>query len=127
VERALEVFASIQFLIVGLSHVLHPHAWVDFFVWLRGRGYPGVFVHGFLSLGFGSLILAFHHVWSGLPSVLTVVGYAYVLKASLCFLWPATQMRTLSRVSHQRAFELVAPGVVYVLLGAMLSCSLWQG
>jgi len=126
-ERAIEVLAAIQFLILGLSHVLQRHAWVDFFIWLRGRGYPGVFVHGFLSLGFGSMILGFHNVWSGLPAVLTVVGCAYVLKASLCFLWPATQIRSLSRVSHERAFELAVPGVMYVGLGVLLSYSLWRG
>ncbi|HEY6552247.1 MAG TPA: hypothetical protein VI669_02785 [Vicinamibacteria bacterium] len=121
------MFATIHFLIVGLSHVLRPHAWVDFFVWLRQRGHAGVFVHGFLSLGFGSMILAFHNVWSGLPSVLTVVGCAYTLKAAACFLAPETQMRTLGRVSHERAWELVVPGVVYVLLGGVLCLVLWQG
>jgi hypothetical protein len=127
VERALETFAAIQFVVVGLSHILQRHAWVDFFVWLRERGYAGVFVHGFLSLGFGSMIVAFHNVWSGLPSLLTVVGYMYLLKAGLCFLLPATQMRTLRRVSHERSWELAAPGVVYVVLGAILSYVLWRG
>jgi hypothetical protein len=125
VERALELFATIQFLIVGLSHVFQRHAWVEFFVWLRGRGHAGVFVHGFLSLGFGSMILAFHNVWSGLPAVLTVVGCLYTLKAGLCFLFPATQLRTLSRVSHERAWELAVPGAGYVMLAAILSYTLW--
>jgi hypothetical protein len=125
VERSLEIFATIQFLIVGLSHVFQPRAWVAFFTWLRERGHAGVFVHGFLSLGFGSMILAFHNVWSGLPTVLTVVGCLYTFKAALCFLLPSTQMRTLSRVSPERAWELVLPGVVYVGLGITLGYSLW--
>lgn len=124
-ERALELFATIQFLIVGLSHVLQRHAWVEFFTWLRERGRAGVFVHGFLSLGFGSMILAFHSVWSGLPTVLTVVGCLYTLKAVFCFLLPGTQMRTLRRVSHERAWELAIPGAVYVSLAGILSYSLW--
>ena len=126
-ERALEVFAAIQLLIVGLSHVFQAHAWVDFFIWLRERGQAGVFVHGFLSLGFGSMILGFHNVWSGLPSVLTVAGCFYTLKAALCFLAPATQMRTLGRVSHERAWELRVPGVAYLVVGSLLSYSLWRG
>lgn len=104
---------------------IQRHAWVDFFVWLRERGHAGVFVHGFLSLGFGSMILAFHNVWSGLPSVLTIVGCAYTLKAALCFLVPATQMRSLGRVSHERAWELAVPGFIFVGLGAVLTISLW--
>lgn len=124
-ERSLEVFATIHLLIVGLSHVFRPHAWVNFFIWLRERGYPGVFVHGFLSLGFGSMILAFHNVWSGLPNALTVAGCLYLVKAVLCFLFPSTQMRTLGRVSHERAWELVVPGVLYVGLGGVLLFHLW--
>ncbi len=124
-ERALEVFAAIQFLIVGLSHVFQPRAWVEFFIWLRERGNAGVLAHGLLSLWFGSMILAFHSVWSGLPIVLTLAGCAYTLKAALCFLLPGTQMRTLSRVSHERAWELVVPGMAFVALGGILSYSLW--
>ena len=124
-ERALEVFAIVHLTIMGLSHIVQRHAWVDFFIWLRGRGYPGVFAHGFLSLGFGSMIVAFHDVWSGLPAVLTVLGYAYILKATMCFVFPATQMRTLGRVSHERARELAAAGVVYLILAGLLSYSRW--
>jgi protein-S-isoprenylcysteine O-methyltransferase Ste14 len=127
VEKALELFAVIQFVTLGLSHVFQRHAWVDFFTWLRERGHAGVFVHGFLSLGFGSMVLAFHHVWTGVPSVLTVVGCLYLVKAGLCFLWPQTQMRTLKRVSHERAWELAVPGVAYVILGGLLSYNLWAG
>lgn len=127
VERALETLAAIQLVIIGLSHVFQRHAWVDFFVWLRERGHAGVFVHGFLSLWFGSMILAFHTVWSGPASVLTVVGCLYLVKATLCFLAPATQMRTLGRVSHERAWELALPGALYIALGGLLSYILWRG
>lgn len=125
VERATEVFAVIQFTIVGLSHILRPRDWADFFIWLRERGHAGVFVHGFLSLWFGSIVLAFHNVWTGLPTVLTVVGCLYLAKAVLCFLLPWTQMRTLGRVSRERAWEFVFPGVVYVAVAGVLAYSLW--
>ena len=123
-ERSLEVFAAVQFHIVGFSHVFQRDAWDEFFIWLRERGHAGVFVHGFLILWFGSMILAFHNVWDGLPGLLTVVGCACTLKAVSCFLLPATQLRTLGRVSHERAWELVLPGVVFVALGGWLSYSL---
>src|SRR5512134_4131075 len=63
-ERAVQVFATIHFSIIGLSHLVYPDIWVDFFIWLRERGRPGAFVHGFISLGFGSIVVAFHPVWS---------------------------------------------------------------
>lgn len=65
--------------------------------------------HGLLSLGFGSVVVAFHPVWTGIPAVLTAVGYLYLVKAAFCFLWPATQMWTLGRVSPDRAWEFRPP------------------
>jgi hypothetical protein len=125
VERAVELFAVIQLVIVGLSHVLRPGAWADFFMQLHARGHAGVFVHGLASLWFGSVIVGFHCVWTGLPVVLTVVGYLYLVKAALCFLVPETQMRTLGRVSHERAWELRLPGILYLGVSGVLIVSLW--
>src|SRR3954470_7762617 len=73
-HRAVELFAFIQLLVVGLSHLLQPRAWVKFFMTLHAHGHAGVLVHGFLSLWFGSIILGFHQVWHGVPAVLTVTG-----------------------------------------------------
>ena len=71
-ERAIQIYAVINLTIVGLSHVVRPHAWVDYFAWLRERREAGVFVAAFMSLIFGSVIVAFHNVWSGIPLVLTL-------------------------------------------------------
>jgi len=124
-ERAIELFALLNFVVMGLSHVLRPRAWVDFFILLREKGYAGVFVHGFLSLGFGAMILAFHNVWSGLPAILTIVGVAYMVKALICFLLPEVALRSLQRVSHDRAWELVIAGVAYLAIGGLVGYSLW--
>jgi hypothetical protein len=120
VEQAIELFAAIQFLVIGLSHAFQPHAWVDFFVWLRGKGHSGVFVNGFLSLIFGSLIVGFHNVWTGLPMVLTIIGWAQVLKALMSFVVPQYGLRTLHRVSHERAREFVVGGIVFLALSALM-------
>jgi hypothetical protein len=120
VEKAIEMFAAVNFTVTGLSHLLHPRAWVEFFVWLRSKGHAGVFVNGLLSLGFGSIIVAFHNVWTGLPMVLTIVGWAHVAKALLIFVAPPVGMRSLERVSPERAHELVAAGVALLALSALM-------
>jgi hypothetical protein len=119
-ERAVQVFAVIQFVIIGLSHTLRPRQWVDFFVFLRERGEAGVFAAAFLSLLFGSIVVAFHNVWSGLPIVLTVIGWAQVLKAFLYFVFPAFGLRKLQIPSQERAHQFVYPGVVFLVLAAVL-------
>jgi hypothetical protein len=120
VEKAIELYAALNFLVIGLSHALQPRVWVDFSVWLRSKGHTGVFVNGFLSLGFGSIIVAFHNVWSGLPMVLTIIGWAQVTKGLLNFVVPALGMRSLQRVSPERAWEFVVAGVMFLALSALM-------
>ena len=120
-EQATEIFAAVQFLVIGLSHILQPRVWVEFFTWLRGKGHAGVFVNGFLSLVFGSVIVAFHNVWTGLPTVLTVIGWAQIIKALVSFVMPQWGMRGLQRVSYDRAHEFVIGGVFFLALSALMT------
>ena len=123
-ERGLEIFAIIHLGLMGLSHVVQHRAWAEFFILLRGRGYAGVFVHGFLSLAFGSMILAFHRVWSGIPAVLSILGVLYLLKTLQCFVFPEVSMRSLGRVSPERSRIFVAPGIVFIAIAAVLTFGL---
>lgn len=120
-ERAIELYACIQLLIIGLSHLLQPRAWVAFFVILREKGLPGVFVNGFLSLLFGSFIVAFHNVWTGLPMVLTLLGWAQVIKALMSFVAPQVGLRGMQRVSLERTSEFRAAGVAFLCLGGLMA------
>jgi len=119
-EQAIQIYAAVQFLVIGLSHTFQPRAWVDFFIWLRGKGHAGVFVNGFLSLIFGSVIVGFHNVWTGLPMVLTLIGWAQVIKALVSFVMPQWGMRGLQRVSYDRAHEFVVGGLVFLALSALM-------
>jgi hypothetical protein len=119
-EKAIEMFAAVNFTVTGLSHVLQSRGWVEFFVWLRSKGHAGVFVNGLLSLGFGSVVVGFHNVWTGLPMVLTIVGWAHVTKALLILVAPEVGMRSLERVSPERGHELVVAGAALLALGALM-------
>ena len=120
-ERAIEAFAAVQLLVIGLSHVIQPRVWVEFFTWLRGKGHAGVFVNGFLSLGFGAIIVAFHNVWAGLPMVLTLLGWAQVIKGLVSFVWPQFAMRSLQRVAPERAGEFRVGGILFLALAALMA------
>ena len=122
--RSLEIFALIHLALVGLSHVLHHRAWAEFFIRLRGIGYGGVFVHGFLSLGFGSMILAFHRVWSGAPMALTIVGALYLAKTVQCFMLPELSMRSLNRVTMEGSRVFIGAGVMLLSFAAATTIAL---
>jgi len=127
VTRALEMFALIHLTLMGLSHVLHHRAWAEFFITLREMGHGGVFVHGFLSLGFGSMILAFHRVWSGEPMALTILGVLYVVKTVQCFLLPEVSMRSLNRVTLEGSRVFVGAGVMLLFFAGVAGVALVLG
>ena len=124
VERALEIFAIIHLGLMGLSHLVRHRAWAEFFMVLREHGHGGVFVHGFLSLGFGAVILALHRVWVGIPAVLSVLGVLYILKSAQCFLLPGHSLRSLRRVSPERSWEFMAPGAAFLTVALVLTFGL---
>ena len=126
-ERSIELFAAINFLIMGISHIVLPREWARFFIRLRGWGTPGAFVNGFLSLGMGSLIVAFHNVWDGLPVVLTVMGWLYLAKSLLIFSVPGYGLKSLSIVSEEKAGRFRIVGVGLVAVSAILFYALAAG
>ena len=125
-ERATEVFAVVNFVAIGLSHIAQPRVWVEFFALLRAKGYPGVFANAMLSLLVGSIIVSFHNVWTGLPLVLTLVGWVQVLKGLISLVAPAVGIRGLMRVSQERAHEFQIAGAMFLVLSAVIAWS-WRG
>jgi hypothetical protein len=119
-ETAVQVFAIINFIIIGLSHTVQPRAWVKFFLFLKEQGEAGVFANAFLSLWFGSIVVAFHNVWTGIPVVLTIIGWSQVLKALLYFVVPRRGLRGFEFVSPEHAHRFIAPGILFLILAGLL-------
>ena len=119
-DQAIEVFAAIAFLVIGLSHFGQPKAWVAFYQALAARGTPGVFLEGFLLLNVGAIIVAFHNVWSGPATVLTVIGWSQVLKGAGRFLAPQHGLRIMQRITPERAWLFRIGGVFSLLLSGFL-------
>lgn len=119
-ERAVQIFALVNLAVIGLSHIFQSRAWVRFFLWLRDKGDAGVFVVAFMSLGFGSIIVSFHNVWSGIPLLLTLLGWTQILKALMYFTMPSFGLRKLQMVSMDKAKMFIAPGVFFVMIAGLL-------
>lgn len=124
-ERSVEVLAVILLAVIGLSHILHPRAWAEFFILLRGRGEPGAFVDGFLNLPFGSFIVAFHNTWSGIPVLLTLLGWALVIKGIVRFCAPKLALKAIARVSLERAWEFQVAGTGLLVFAGVLGYGLY--
>jgi hypothetical protein len=119
-ERSIEVVAIILFGMFGLSHILQPKAWAEFFILLRGKGEAGAFVDGFLNLPMAAVIVGFHNTWSGIPAVLTLLGWCLLIKSLIRFCAPKLALRMMARVSVERSWEFQLAGAGLVVFAALL-------
>jgi len=126
-ERSVEVLAVILSGVMGLSHILQPRAWAEFFILLRGKGEVGAFVDGFLNLPLAAVIVGFHNTWSGIPVVLTLVGWGLVIKSLIRFCAPKLALRIMARVSVERSWEFQAAGAGLVALAGLLGYGVYVG
>jgi uncharacterized protein YjeT (DUF2065 family) len=124
VELGIERLVALLCFVVGVSHIVQPRAWAKLFIDWRDKGDAGVFYTGLLYLGSGAPIIAFHDVWSGWPLVVTLLGWAWTLKAALYLTCPQIAMKSLARISFDRAHEFVIAGAALVLIAAVITYSL---
>ena len=119
-ERSVEVFAVILFGVIGLSHILQHRAWAEFFILLRSKGEAGAFADGFLNLPMGGIIVGFHNTWSGIPAVLTLVGWCLLIKSLIRFCAPKLALRIIARVSVERSWEFQVAGAGLMLFAGLV-------
>jgi hypothetical protein len=119
-EQATQVFVAVSLLVIGLSHLLQPRAWVAYYQALAAQGAPGAFVEGFLCLTFGAIIVGFHNVWHGPAVVVTLLGWAQVLKGLGRFLMPQLGVRAMSPASFDRAWFFQLGGIFALLLSGFV-------
>ena len=119
-EKSVEVLAIILFGVLGLSHILQPRAWAEFFILLRGRREAGVFVDGFLNLPLAAIIIAFHNVWSGMPLLLTVVGWCLLFKSLIRLCAPKLALRMMAEISVERSWGFQLAGAALVGLAGVI-------
>ena len=123
-ELAIQKLAIVSFFVIGLSHIFQSRIWAQFFIDLRSKGEIGSFINGFINLNLGALVVAFHNVWHGIPIILTIMGYGWVLKSLILFVFPKRGLKTMSRVTLERSWEFIVAGVVLVGIGGLLLFSL---
>jgi hypothetical protein len=119
-QQGTQVFAAVSLLVIGLSHLLQPKAWVTYFQSLAAQGASGAFIEGFLCLTFGGIIVGFHNVWHGPALVLTLLGWAQVLKGLGRFVAPRLAIQVMARASLERAWIFQVGGVFALLLSGFI-------
>jgi hypothetical protein len=124
VQIAVEWLVALCFLVVGLSHVLQPRAWAEYFIRFREKGAVGSLQLGLLHLPLALLIVAFHNIWRGIPLVVTLIGWSQLLKSFLYLAFPSHGLRMLGYVSVEKSWRFVVAGIFSVALSLLLAFSL---
>ena len=123
-ETKVEIVVAVAMFVVALSHMLRPRAWVELFKMLEAKGDPGVFIVALLHLPIGVLIVAFHNRWGGWPTVVTVLGWGWLIKGMLYLTFPRVGMFWLRRLSVERSREFVVAGFALLILAGLVAIPL---
>jgi hypothetical protein len=126
-EQQVEIFVAAFLLIIGLSHIAHPRAWIDFFAMLRSKGPAGVFVAALVNLMLGLMILALHPRWTGIALVITLIGCIWTLKGAVYFIFPSLGMKAFSLPAIQRTRHWVVGGCISIALAGLSGLALLYG
>ena len=125
-ETSVEKLTAIFFLVTGLSHILQPRVWVQFFIMLREKGEVGSFINAFVHFPLGAFIVAFHNSWHGVPGIIvTLIGWGLTIKGAIYFLFPRLGLRMLETISMERAWHFVVAGVFSVALAVWILLVCW--
>jgi hypothetical protein len=119
-QRAIEIFAFLNFAIVGLSLVLQPRAWATYFAWMRREGEGGAVIYGLFCVLWGSLIVSFHREWAGFLVILPIFGCIQLLEGIVFLLSPATGLRLMA-LFHENSLGLFRLlGLIALALAALI-------
>ena len=126
-ELAVTKLAIICFFVIGVSHIVQPRLWAQFFVDMHTKENSGSFLNALLHFPLGVVIVSFHNVWSGLPIVLTLIGWGLVLKGFIYFVFPRQGSKVLARVSVERSQAFFVGGVFSLAISGFLTYSILRG
>ena len=118
-DLLIERWFAIGFLVFGLSHLLYPAKWAAVFLPLRESDTGGLLVATF-TLPLGLIVVMAHNIWVwGLPVIVTLIGWAMIVKSLLYLLIPRAVLLMIRDCQRSpRAFKIA--GVAGILLGALL-------
>ncbi len=118
IAHPIEAFLAIPFLIMGLSHIVQPTMWRDFFGTLHSMGPRGVIWRTFaLELWPAASIVSFHQEWSWPGIILTLYGHLLMLKITIGLISPAVGLRSLAMSQSHGEKGFVIAGTLLCLLG----------
>ncbi len=125
-EQSVEIMAGISFLILGLSYFFHARDWIEWFETVRNGGRQTALAVGAMHILFGSFIVAFHWVWSGWETILTVLGIWAIAEGFIYLLFPGHLAKFMGWLKPYYKPILRIFSIAIILLGLALLCPVYR-
>ena len=111
---------------IGLSHIVRPALWVEFFTRVHAQGTAGL-VGKVLAVELwpALVIVSLHQVWWGPGIVLTLYGWAQFAKVWLALLAPEIGMRSMGLAETKGTRGFIAGGVMLIVVGLSAGAALF--
>jgi hypothetical protein len=127
-QRAIDIFALLNFLIVGISLVYRPDAWAKYFAWMRRNTEGGAVIYGLFCVLWGSLIVSFHREWTGLLVVLPIFGSIQLAEGFVFLVAPGLGLRLMGMFNEESPglirllglIALVLAGIIFVAIAPIV-------
>jgi uncharacterized protein YjeT (DUF2065 family) len=123
-QRAIEVFALLNFAIIGLSLVFQPRAWARFFAWMRREGEAGAVIYGLFCLLWGSLIVSFHREWNGFLVILPAFGALQMTEGLVFLVAPGFGLQLMAVLTEDRLVLFRIMGAIALALAVYIYLAL---
>lgn len=124
--QTIQAVIAPAFLLIGLSHVLQPQAWVRFFEVLRRTSVAGCIIPMY-TLPISLVLIVGHNVWVwDWPLALTLAGWGMTIKCTLYLLVPNMAERMLEQglAKSERNFQIA--GALMALIGGVITWHAWM-
>lgn len=119
-QHSVEIFALLNFVVVGLSLVLQPGAWASYFAWMRREGAGGAVIYGLFCLLWGSLIVSFYREWHGFGLVLPAFGLLQVFEGLVFLVAPGFGLQVMMLFTEERLWIFRLLGLIALFLAGYI-------
>lgn len=125
-QSAIQLVMFMACVPMGLSHIVRPALWVDFFTRLHGQGTSGLVLKVLaVELWPAVLIVSLHQVWWGPGIVLTLYGWAQFAKVWLALFAPEIGMRSMAMAQTRGERGFIIGGVMLLAVGLSAGAALF--
>ncbi|WP_420449274.1 hypothetical protein [Candidatus Palauibacter sp.] len=125
--RAVEMFVSINLIALGASFLLRPGDWKALLTHLQSKGTAGSLPLALIGLGVGSFVVAFHNIWDGVPMIVTIYGWAALLKGTFQVLYPGIALKRIDTALRMGAGLWRTAGTLALVFGVLVLRYALQG